>query len=153
MTSKAWLFGGALLVLTVFLVSLGLPAVYQHGFGAPTSGLPGSVLPGYALLLGFPYCLLSFGWWANPALAVSLVCLLLGRRRTAWLAALLGLVCAALVRVFGPFPPDPFEPSHFHAGYFVWLGSMAALFVLTSIAGVVGRGTSPPIADSPTQAK
>lgn len=116
-----------LLIATIYAFSLALPAVYQHGFGAPTSGLSGTVLPGYAMVGTLPMAMLCYGWWANPLWLVGLISLARGGTKGPIFLGLAATILAGLVLVFGAFPPDAFELSHFHAGYYVWLASMAAL--------------------------
>lgn len=116
-----------LLIATIYAFSLALPAVYQHGFGAPTSGLSGTVLPGYAMVGTLPMAMLCYGWWANPLWLVGLISLARGGTKGPIFLGLAAMILAGLVLVFGAFPPDAFELSHFHAGYYVWLASMAAL--------------------------
>jgi hypothetical protein len=121
---KRW---ACLFIATIYAISLALPAVYQHGFGAPTSGLSGAVLPGYAMVGTLPMAMLGYAWWANPLWLVGLVLLARGGTKGPTFFGLAATLLAGLVLVFGAFPPDPFEFSHFHVGYYVWLASMAAL--------------------------
>jgi hypothetical protein len=116
-----------LLIAAIYGVSLMLPAVYKHGFGAPTSGLSGSILPGYAMVGSLPMAMLAFAWWANPLWLIGLILLARDGLKGPIIFGLAATLLALLVLVFGAFPPDPFELSHFHVGYYVWLASMAAL--------------------------
>lgn len=111
----------------VYLVALGLPAVRQAGFGAPTSGLPDSVRWGFECAFSLPMAALSPGWWANPMWFGGIVALIFGHVRWALLCGSISSILALLVLVIGPFPPDRFEFTDFQSGYFVWLASMLGL--------------------------
>lgn len=71
--------------------------------------------------------MLGYAWWANPLWLIGLVLLARGGTKGPIFLGLAATILAGLVLVFGAFPPVAFELSHFHAGYYVWLASMAAL--------------------------
>jgi hypothetical protein len=125
-------------------------------FGAACS-CPAARVGGYGALLGDwqeDYCGLTalfFGWltlflgpWlANPVLLVGWVALLRGQ---CGLAAALGLVASSLAltawAVLVP-PYDLVPPSQgitgLYAGYYLWLGSMAALVIGAAVVGGLAR--------------
>lgn len=127
-----------LFIATVYAISLALPAVYRNGFGAPSSGLSGAVLPGYAMVGSLPMAMLGYAWWANPLWLIGLLLLARGGTKGPVFFGLAATLLAILVMVFGAFPPDPFEFSHFHSGYFLWPASMAAL-PLAAVALALNR--------------
>ena len=111
----------------LYVVALASPAVYMHGFGAPTSGIPGSVMPGYEMVLTLPFAMLSPSWWANPIWLVGIVFLVRQKFSVAWYCGLTATILALLVIAFGPVPPDFFKLENLHSGYYLWLSSMVAL--------------------------
>lgn len=124
--ANRWLW---LPVVFTYLVGLALPAVFRPGFGAPTSGLTGSVEYGYECLGGVPFALLSPSWWANPVWLFGVISLVRNNPKWARICGLVGALLALSVFVIGPFPPDDFRLSDMRQGYYVWLGSMLALLV------------------------
>jgi hypothetical protein len=131
-----WLWGA---LVSVYGISLYLPAVYRPGLGAPTSGLSGSVVLGYELVGGLPFAMLAPAWWANPAFGIGVVALVFGHGRIAMFFGMLATLLASSVLVFGPFPPDQFEFTQLYSGYFVWLSSMG---MLAAFATATAWGTA-----------
>ena len=125
-TASRW---WSLPIVLAYLVGLALPAVYRPGFGAPTSGLTGSVVYGYECLGSLPFALLSPSWWANPVWLLGVITLVRQNLKWARACGVVATLLALSIFAVGPFPPDNFHLSDMRPGYYVWLGSLLALFV------------------------
>ncbi len=125
--TSRWLW---LAIVLSYCVSLALPAVFRHGFGAPTSGLSATVLFGYEMVGSLPFAMLAPSWWANPVWLFGVIALYRRKLTWAWYCGVVGSLLALLALGIGPFPPDNFELSHFRVGYYVWLSSMLALLAM-----------------------
>jgi hypothetical protein len=111
----------ALAVAALYLAACAAPALEMNVFDRP--GAPGGEVPGWVLLyLGAIAIFVPswwLAWWANPVLILGWFLLLARRARG---AAVAGAV--ALFLSLGTWLPPVGEP---RVGYFLWVGSMAAL--------------------------
>ncbi len=127
-------WAAVILIAATFLTSLPMPAVYRPGLGAPTSGIPGGVELGYGMAIEhLPICMMGISWWANPLWLVGLILLARGGNKGPIFFGFAATLLAALVLVIGAFPPDHFEYSDLHRGYYVWLAASMAALPLTAL--------------------
>jgi len=118
-----------LATVLLFLLALPLPAIFKHGPPWKATESCGWDVPGYSMLLSFPYVLLHLAWWANPVWLLGVLTLFRRKCVWAWWCGLVATDFALLVMVIGPFPPDSFDFKDLYSGYYVWLGSMGCLWL------------------------
>ena len=125
----------------LLLLSLALPAI---GYIDPSSELPGSTTGYVALTQGWLIAFVglwdtitldevgrvgSIAWFANPALAIAWIFLLLRAPRPALIAGRTALVLGLLFFVCPDLPIDhskEMRNMHGSFGFYVWILSMAA---------------------------